>query len=228
MADEFTGFATAQTSKSEFATLMFLAQQAISQIATVALVRVVACTNDGGLTPVGTVDVQPLVDQITGDRQTFPHGTIFKLPYLRMQGGVNAVILDPQPGDIGMCGFCSRDISALKADPAAALARAPVPGAPPGSFRQYAWSDGLYLGGYLNGLPEQYVRFSAEGMELVSPTRIRLSAPVIEIAADTSVTVDSPANDIKGGATKIDGKPFLTHTHSGVVAGGANSGPVTP
>jgi hypothetical protein len=102
-------------------------------------------------------------------------------------------------------------------------------------------ADGLYLGGFLNAIPEQFVRFSTEGVEVVSPTKIRLVAPTVEIVASTaytvnsaaitetasgSITIDSPSNDIKGGGTKIDDKPFLTHAHSGVTPGLGTSGPV--
>ena len=33
---------------------------------------------------------------------------------LGLQGGANGIVIDPQVGDIGYCGFCSRDISLVK------------------------------------------------------------------------------------------------------------------
>lgn len=228
---EYARFATAQTSKSEYATFQFICQQLINKLATVLPVRVVSCTNDGALAPTGFVDVQPLVDQMGGDRQTVPHGTIFRVPYFRLFGGVNAVIMDPSPGDIGAALFCMRDISALKADPAAALSRAPSPGAPPGSFRTYAWSDALYIGGFLNTVePEQYVRFSAGGIEVVSPTVITLRAPsiVLDGPVDASSTIDADGvihSEVDVTSGNISGK---THTHGGVTAGGANTAVPNP
>ena len=79
------------------------------------LVQVVAVTNDGGVEPVGFVDVHPMVAQVDGKGQPTPHGVIYGLPYIRVQGGSNAVILDPQVGDIGLAVFCAQDISKVKA-----------------------------------------------------------------------------------------------------------------
>jgi hypothetical protein len=117
-------------------------------------------SNDGGVSPVGTVDVRPLVHQMAGNRTAVPHGVIYKIPYMRLQGGANAIILDPQVGDIGMCGFCSRDSSTVVATRKAAL---------PASLRKYNWSDGLYIGGFLNAVPTQYIRFSDDGIGIVTP-----------------------------------------------------------
>ena len=61
----------------------------VSRIQTVTLVRVVK-TKSGGLAPVGLVDVQPLVAQISGDGTVTPHGIIYNVPYFRLQGGGNA------------------------------------------------------------------------------------------------------------------------------------------
>jgi hypothetical protein len=70
---------------------------------------------------------------MTGKREAVEHGVIYSIPYFRLQGGVNAIIIDPEPGDIGMCGFCSRDISVVKNTKKIAN---------PGSYRKYAWADG--------------------------------------------------------------------------------------
>src|SRR5262249_55548756 len=93
---------------------VFVIRSLLAKLQTVTLVKVIAVSNAGGVAPVGTVDVQPLVNQMTGDRTAVPHGTIYGVPYFRLQGGADAVILDPHVGDIGMCAFASRDISAVK------------------------------------------------------------------------------------------------------------------
>lgn len=205
------------TTATEFNMLAFVFELLLSRISTVKLVKVISCTNSGGVSPVGTVVVRPLVNQMTGAGQGVPHDNLYSVPYLRVQGGTNAVILDPEPGDIGACGFCDRDISLVKVTKDYAN---------PGSPSMMDWADGLYFGGFLNGAPSQYVAFSAAGLALVSPTKISLSAPVVDIEATTSVTVNSPANTIEGGGTSIDGKPFLPHAHTGVQSGGSDSGPV--
>lgn len=195
---------------TEFATLAFVIQQLTSGYATATLVRVQACTNSGGVVGVGTVDVQLLVDQITEDGQTIPHGTVFRAPYMRVQGGANAIILDPQPGDIGICVFASRDISPIKSDPNAARNRRPVAGAPPGSRRIFSYADALYVGGVLNGVPTQYVQFNEDGITVVSPTEIKLQAPTITLDGHVEAT-GTIHSDVDVISDNISGK---THTHN--------------
>jgi hypothetical protein len=255
--NEATSQQTASDSATEFATLQFIIASYVAQLATATLVRVVSCTNSGGVSPWGMVDVQPVIAQLAGDNTAVQHQRLFRLPYCRIQGGKNAVIIDPEVGDLGVAIFASRDISSLKKQDAIdQVSSGDLRGVTPSSDRQFSMADGLYLGGVLNGTPEQFVRFSTAGIEMLSPTKIRLVAPTVEIVADTkfqvdagqiqetadssftvsadtisetadsSVTIDSPSNDIKGGGTKIDNKPFLPHTHSGVTPGGGTSGPV--
>lgn len=168
------GQATPQTEGSDFATMWFLIQQRLLKIRTITLVRVEACTNGGELAAEGTVDVLPLVNQMSGGRLSTPHGTLYKMLYQRARGGGNAVILDPVKGDIGIAVFCDRDISGVKS------ARGP---ANPGSFRTFNFADGIYLGGTLNGTPAQYLQFFAG---------ITLGAPMVNttgnLAAGTGAT----------------------------------------
>lgn len=178
MADDSVyGQQSQESSSSEYNALVFVISQILNRVQTVSLVRVVKVYSAGEVQQVGMLDVQPLVNQMTGDRKSEPHGTIFGIPYFRLQGGKNAVIIDPEVGDIGMCGFCSRDISAVKVRKDLAN---------PGSYRVFDWADGLYLGGFLNGIPEQWIQFSTAGIVVHSPVKIRLEAPAIEISgADT-------------------------------------------
>ena len=150
--------------------IRFMVQQALALVQTASVVKVTACTNDGGVSPVGTVDVQILVNQVNGQGNPTPHVTMYSLPYLRVQGGANAVIIDPQPGDIGIAVFANRDITNVKSTKAQAN---------PGSFRMHDFSDGMYLGGLLNGTPSQYLQFSSAGISLVSPNEVKSAAPAI-------------------------------------------------
>jgi hypothetical protein len=209
------GTQTPQVEGDPYNVLAFVIQQLLTKVNTCAVVQVVACTNDGGVSPVGTVDVQPLVNQMTGARVAVPHGTIYKLPYSRIQGGTNAVIMDPKPGDIGIVVFSQRDISSVKNSKVQAN---------PGSFRMFNWADGLYVGGILNGTPAQYVQFTDAGITLVSPNKVTVRAPVVEVDASTSATVTSP-NVTLGPMTTIDGVVFLPHTHE-VISVGDPTGPV--
>lgn len=198
------GTQTPQVEGSDYNILAFVVQQLLTKVNTCCVVKVVACTNDGGIVPVGTVDVQPLVNQMTGARVAVPHGVLYKLPYSRLQGGTNAVIMDPKPGDIGIAVFSQRDISSVKKSKKQGN---------PGSFRAFNWADGLYVGAILNGTPTQYVAFTDEGITVVSPNKVTIQAPMVDVEASTSATVNSPAVTIEGGGTKIDGSLYLPHTH---------------
>jgi hypothetical protein len=205
--------------------LAFIIQQALSKVQTATVVKVIACSNAGGVSLVGTVDVQILVNQISGQKVATPHVTMYGLPYLRIQGGVNAVIIDPQPGDIGIAVFASRDLTNVKSTKAQAN---------PGSFRMHDFADGMYLGGLLNGVPTQYVQFGSGGVTIVSPDTITLQAPNIVLqgavaqsggnvtmAEDLTVGGDVVA-DLTG--STFDGIPFATHKHIGVTSGSSNTG----
>jgi hypothetical protein len=167
-----------EDSSSEYNAMLFVVRQALANCNHVALVQVQAVTSAGELAPAGRVDVLPLVNQLDGQGNAVPHGLLNDLVYLRLQGGANAVIMDPAVGDIGIAVFADRDISAVTATSAQAN---------PGSARQFSMSDGIYLGGVLSSTPEQFVRFSDEGIEIVSPTQVRLAAPDVRIEAERIV-----------------------------------------
>lgn len=212
---------------SEYNVLEFVIGQLLTQVQTATLVKVISCTNTGGVTPVGCVVVQPLVFQVSTMRSV-PHGEIYDVPYFRLQGGANAVILDPEPGDIGICVFASRDIANVKADPQGAVAAG---GATPGSQAQFSWSDGLYLGGVLNGNPTQYIRFSPNGIEIVSPTKITLRAPTVEVDASTLFRVSAGTVDIEAiGDAKLAGATTEVQATGAATISGASielAGPVS-
>lgn len=212
----------------------------LSEVHTATVVQVVACTNAGGVSPVGFVDVLPLVAQMDGSGSPVPHGVLHQLPYMRLQGGANAVIIDPQVGDIGIALFASRDISSVKASGAASH---------PASKRKFDMADGMYLGGVLNGTPSQYVQFSGAGVAITSPTAITLTAPNVTINASGNATINAGAMALSaagaasigagtlgisstGAATMSTGGGFTnngvnigaTHTHGGVQTGSGNTG----
>ena len=173
--------------------LRFVIAQALSLVQTSTIVKVIACSNDGDVSPVGTVDVQILVNQVNGQMVGTPHLTMYGLPYLRIQGGANAIIMDPQPGDIGIAIFASRDITKVKATKAEAN---------PGSFRTHDFADGMYLGGLLNAAPSQYVQFTSSGINVVSSNEVKITAPKATVNASDSVTITAPSIKLGDGSTE--------------------------
>lgn len=215
------------TQAGEFNNISFVIQQSLAKLQTATLVKVIKCTNSGGLSPVGFVDVQPLVNQIDLAGTPNPHVTIYNVPYFRLQGGSDAVVIDPKVGDIGMAAFASRDITKVKNTRKQAN---------PGSFRQFSMADGLYMGGFLNGAPTQYVQFSDAGIRIHSPTLVKLdapdvqlTAPTIELTASSALTITSPTTTVNGnlnvtGNATIGGIGFAAHKHTGVQTGGGSTG----
>lgn len=170
--------------QSDFNAHAFLIRSLLgTEVRTATLVQIKAVTNAGELAPVGFVDVLPLVAQVDGEGRPMPHTTIYNLPYFRLQGGADAIILDPKVGDIGIAVFADRDISSVKTAKGQAN---------PGSSRTFDMADGLYIGGVLNGTPQQYIRYYSGGIKVYSPTKIRLEAPEIELSATTSIKGEAP------------------------------------
>lgn len=163
---------------TEFGAITFLVQQMLAYVRTAVPVEVVAVTSASGVAAAGFVDVQPAVAMVDGVNDATPHGTIPGVPYVRMQGGLNAVIMDPVVGDLGFLMIADRDISAFKKNRAAS---------PPGSYRKFDLTDGVYIGGLLNAAPEQYVRFTATGMELADKNGNKIEMKAGAILMTTTV-----------------------------------------
>ena len=218
----YLGQQTAFSDLDPFNGHAFLFRQLLGKASFCTLVQVVSVSNAGGVSGAGTVDVLPLVNQVDGRGNAVPHQTVHGLPYQRLLGGTNAVILDPQVGDIGVCVFADRDISAVKATGKQSN---------PGSGRRNSYSDGVYLGGVLNGAPAQYIQFQTSGITILSPTQITLQAPQIALngaitqtagTAGGAVSMVGPlhvTNDVTAEGTSLH-----THVHGGVQTGGGNTG----
>ena len=173
-----------------------LVQHMMGKAYTITLVMVEA-VEAGAEGPVGFVDVKPMVHMLDGAGNIHELGTQYHVPYFRLQGGSNAVIIDPQVGDIGICAFASRDISAVKRNKKASA---------PSSRRQFDCSDGLYIGGVLNGAPSQFIHFMSNGIKVFSPQKITLDGGSIEILSKGAVTTTA------AGAITSESASFTANT----------------
>lgn len=196
--------------------LQTIIRSMMSNISTGELVRVVDVNNDG-VSPVGFVSVQPLVYKIDGDNNNVDRGIIHNVPYFRLQGGANAIIIDPQVDDIGFCGICSRDISLVKRVRSYA---------PPNMRRNSDISDAVYMGGCLNGTPEQYVWFKENEIVVKSATKVTIDSPITETTGQLIVNGNAIVTGTMVVTGTIDGAgiSLSTHTHGGVQAGNGNTG----
>lgn len=170
----------------------------LAQMSTCELVKVIAVNGD-------RLTVQPLLFKVDADNNSVKRGEIFNVPFIRLQGGSNAVIIDPVAGDIGMCCYASRDISLLKRIKDFVA---------PNSKRMYDVSDAIYIGGVLNGTPTQIVEFTNGGINITSPNQVTINATKLQVNCPIEAT-----GDIKSGSISLQ-----THVHGGVQSGGSSTG----
>lgn len=211
-ADSYT-YQDGASAASEYSAIEFIIRQALSRVRTATMVKVLAVTNSGGLSPVGTVDVQPLVQQVDGQGKVVNMPPLYGLPYLRIQGGANAIVIDPEVGDIGLACFADRDQSA---------AMATKDMAPPGSMRRHSLADGFFVGGFLNAAPTQFIQFNSTGITVHSPHKVIVTAPEIDYTADNKINLTAP-NIKLDGAVEVTGAQTndSTITASGEVKSGS-------
>jgi len=199
METNYQGHQNPGDSAGQFGAQAFIIKQMLSRLQTMTLVKVITCTNAGGLSAVGFVDVEPLVNQIDGEGNGKPHKPLYNLPYSRLQGGANAIILDPKPGDIGIAGFASRSIAKVKKTRKRSN---------PDTFSQFSMSDGMYLGGALNGLPTNYIQFTDGGDIIIhSSGNISLSAPTITTSGAWEHTGTLKNNGVNISSTHVHSDP---------------------
>jgi hypothetical protein len=152
----------------------FIIRSIMSGLRTAIPVKVISCSNVGGVSPIGYLTVQPMVSSLNGAGQAIPHGQIQNVPYMRIQGGTNAVIIDPVAGDIGIATICDRDISSVKKSKGISA---------PGSNRKNSMADMVYLMTIIGAAPTQYVQFNSSGITVNSPNAVTINAPNVKIGA---------------------------------------------
>ena len=187
----YVGHQETNTFGNQFSVHKFLIESLINQMATATLVKVMKCTNNGEVSEPGYVDILPLVNQIDGIGRATPHITVYHCPYIRVQSGDNAVIIDPKPGDIGLAVICDHDTSAVEATKGQAN---------PGSRRRFDLSDAVYITGLLNKVPKQYIRFTDDEIFVKAIKKIHLdageeidiTAPTIKLNGSTEIDLTSP------------------------------------
>ena len=180
-------------------------QDHIRKIGPSMLVQVKA-VHAGQASITGMVDVQPMVHQQDKQGKPHPRQVIHNVPYLRIQGGSSALIIDPKPGDIGFIIISGRDHTH------AVTTRQP---SPPASFRQFAMQDCVYVGGFLNNGPDQFIQATDSGWRIVTPGTVSIEAAKVQANCDIETS-----GDVKAGSISLK-----QHTHGGVQAGGGKTSP---
>lgn len=150
--------------------------------------------------------IKPLTMLIDAQNNAYERGVINNIPFFRLQGGINGIICDPQVGDIGLAVFCERDISMVKRNKVQS---------PPSSKRQYDLNDAVYIGGFLNNTPQQYIQFTDTGINIKTIGDVNINGMVIKkdgtIVMKNGVVVDthihSQGSDSHGDKEQDTGEP---------------------
>ena len=164
------------TAASEYNALSFMIEQAIKGMVNTAIpVRVDSCTKPGVGGAAGYVSATPLVQQRGADGNSLMPVSLPQLPFYRVQAGTAAVVLDPQPGDIGLAVFSQQDASNVKegtSEPVQA-----------GSFRAFDMSDGFFVATHYGKTPTTFIHLDPENNEVTikAPSKITIEAPQIEL-----------------------------------------------
>lgn len=179
------------SSASEYNAISFIVEQMInSKVNTAIPVRVDSCTKPGSGGAAGYVSATPLVMQRGADGRSLPMVSIPKLPFFRLQCGTAAVVMDPQPGDIGLAVFAQQDSSNVGEG-----TKEPVQA---GSFRSFDMSDGFYIGGFFGTKPDTFAEFDPIHGEIT--VRTPKSSAVFDRSgnitadADKNVTITAAEN----------------------------------
>ena len=182
---------------------MYIINNLIANIHTMMPAKILSVTiPPDSLAPIGRCEVLPLVQQIDGSNNVYPMGKIINVPYLRVQGGSNAIVIDPQVGDVGLCGFCERDISIVKRTGELSA---------PDTRRKYDINSAVYMFTMMSGAPTQYIHFKTSGIDIKTTGDLNINGLIIK-ADGTLVTKDGDTVD--------------KHNHGGVQSGGSNTSPL--
>lgn len=239
---------------SPYNAIQFMIDNAIrSKICTADIVTVVSVDAGGAGSASGYVSVRPLVCQVDNYGSIIAPVEMFRLPYMRVTGGVAALVIDPQPGDIGIAIYTKRDSSGV--------GQGQTKPVPPGSYRMFDQADGFYVGGFLNTAPSIYLELDQDNnARLVAPESVTIQTKACNIQCETfavnasvqagisapnwsfsgsgggvgSGTINANlthnGNTTQTGSTTSTGDhvaagiSLASHVHGGVESGGSNTG----
>ncbi len=182
--------------------LGYVFSRLIGNMTFVKIVRVIDVNTSSGV-----VDLEGLLYTVNANGESLNDGgRYFSIPYLRLQRGVSAVVMNPVVGDVGLMVCCDRDITGIKDNKTASV---------PTSNRLHSAADGIYLTSIacLSEAPAQYVAFHDSGIDIQSPGVVNING--MKILPD-------------GRLQLVDGSIVDGHRHGGVLHGGDDTDPLSP
>lgn len=214
MTQQF-GFMQARDGNGGVNPLQFAIRQMLrNEVSTAKIVKVMAVDATAC-----TVDVQPMVEQVTPAGTPVPHGIIHEVPYGYEQAGNCLIQIDPVVGDIGMAVFADRDITRVKRTRQAAT---------PQTLRAHHISDALYVRTLWSSQePAHKIVFDQKnGIAITSSVTVTVNAKTqfngdMQVSGDITATgTVTGQTDVK--AASISGK---SHTHPVTAAPGETGAP---
>ncbi|MBV1833084.1 Gp138 family membrane-puncturing spike protein [Novacetimonas pomaceti] len=187
------GFMRENDGKGSINAMLFMARQILrNECATAMIVKVLAVDATAR-----TVDVQPMVDQVTPSGAAIPHGTLHEIPYGYVQGGNCLIQIDPVVGDIGVSVFAHRDITRVKRTRANAT---------PQTLRAHNLADGLYVGTLwaAQSPVHKIVLAPQSGITITSSQTVTVNAAtkfVGDMEVDGTI---SASGDVKAGSISLE------------------------
>ncbi|EJI7099591.1 TPA: phage baseplate protein [Salmonella enterica] len=187
MAENLFTPTSAQVNDPE--SLKFTFERLLSGAFFIELVKVQAVR---GAAPNLVVDAIPLVTRTDQSGAMIQNSTIFNIPVFRLQRGGSAIIMNPVVGDIGMIAICDRDTTLVRANRKESV---------PGSGRKHSKSDALYLGGFLNDQPTQFIEFADGAINITTPNPVNITCSSATVTAPDGVTMTTPTLHVTGDIT---------------------------
>lgn len=187
MAENLFTPTSAQTNDAE--SLSYVFKRLLSGAFFIELVEVMAVRGEA---PNLVVDVMPLVARTDPSGALIANSEVFNVPVFRLQRGNSAIIMNPLAGDIGMIAVCDRDNSVVRANRKQSV---------PGSKRTHSKSDALYLGGFLNSAPDQFIEFADGAINITTPNPVNITCSSANVTAPDGVTITTPNMHVTGNIT---------------------------
>ena len=199
--------------------------KAFNKLNTIWIGRIVSCSSNG-VNGSKTVIAVPVVATVDGQGNQQGAVNYVELPHYRVNAGVCGIIIDPQPGDLGVFVVCKKNIS-----------KAPRRSTQtPGSFRQFNMADSVMVATIHTSAPTVYIHLKQDGnIDITAPTAVTVKAPTVNVEAEGAYNLTAPQINIKG-TIQVDGTitssgnvtgagiSLNSHVHSGIMPGGSDTG----
>jgi hypothetical protein len=168
-----------------------------------------------------TVDIEPLVTQLSTDSKPIPHDIIYNVVCKDFSAGDVAIIIKPKLDDVGIALICHDDISGVK--------RGLGSKSPPISLRHNSHSDSVYLGAVMKKEPKTYIIIEDDKVTVRSKS-VLFESESVKITGNLLVMGDIESKGtVKAAVDMVIGIfRFLTHGHGGVMSGSSKTTPPVP